>query len=478
MSVLTRQTLITPRTGRIVDTLQTLARRSITIAHRIRIHIPIAIARLTQLHSAHQPIRIAKIPIGAQLATLAEIPDRTFQTNNILAHLQARSILHARTPLAIVLGTHQRIAIKALGTLVARIASRVVLANTTARLRIAVVRMLVAVARLARHERSTTRRTVPIARHARLTVLPQIAHRTRALFDPVRRLAGRSAIRRLQLHVVQHRLAARRKRAANLDRRQIRQNRHERPRRLARLPRVLVALVQPERILAELLIGHLVALRENRQRYPHAGTLQNHIAGHRQACLIDQLQPELQQPIVRRTLIAEEPIRRREVQLLVGTLRGNTNVLAVLVVLDIVRPIVVLIDDRPAFVLLVEVRRRRKLRVANGALAFRCVAVAEARRATELVVHVQIEEARLAFATPPPLDVVLALADARLGVARRRVVVRAARVAVARQAALRPECVMVGVAAVALIAGNARFALAAALAVALKAARTWTSETS
>lgn len=464
----TRQTLVTPRPARIVDALQALARRPIAITHRIRIHIAITVARLAQSHRSRLPIRIAEIPVRALLAPLSEIPDRTLQADDVVAHLQARAILHARTPFAVLHGAHQSVAIESARTLIARVAGRVVLANAPARLRVAVLRMLVAIARNAPRERTATRRTVPESGRARLAELSQIAGGTLALLNPRGRTSRRAARRRLQLDIVQHRFAGRRECAANFDRRQISEDRHEAARRLRRLPRVLAVLVQPELVLAESLVGHRVALREYRQRNPGAGALQNHIGGHGRTALLDQLQPELQQSIVRGALIAQESIGRRKVQLL-RAVRRDADVLAVLVVRHVGR-MVALVHHRPAFVLLVEIRQRRRLRVALGTLTVRCVAVAEARRAAELVVQIEIEEARLALPAAPALDVVLARADARLRIAGAHILVRAARLTVARLATVQAEVEVVGIAAVAFVAGDARLAVAFLLAVALQRA--------
>lgn len=99
----------------------------------------------------------------------------------------------------------------------------------------------------------------------------------------------------------------------------------------------------------------------------------------------------------------------------------NANVLAVLVVLNVGR-LAILIDDGPAFVLLVEIRSRRHLRVTHCRLTLGRMAVAEARRAAELVVHIEIEESRFALFTATSLDIVLAQTDARRRIARRRIV--------------------------------------------------------
>jgi hypothetical protein len=75
------------------------------------------------------------------------------------------------------------------------------------------------------------------------------------------------------------------------------------------------------------------------------------------------------------------------------------------------------------------------------------------------------------------LDVLLAVADAGVGVAARLVLVGASLAAAARFASQGPEVEEVGVAPVALVAADASLALTLALAVALQAARTYEVKT-
>lgn len=98
------------------------------------------------------------------------------------------------------------------------------------------------------------------------------------------------------------------------------------------------------------------------------------------------------------------------------------------------------------------------------------MAIAEARRASELVHRVQVEEARLTHAASLALDVLLAGAGAGVRVAVGGVVHAAGLVAVAGRAAVLAEVEVVGLTAVALLSCHARLALALALGVALQAA--------
>lgn len=186
-----------------MDTLQTFARRPIAVAHRIRIDISLAVACLAQLLRTGRTVRITKVTISAQLTALSKVSKRTFQADDLFAHLQTSTVLHARAAFAIELTADQRITIEAFGALIARIARRVVLANTTSRLRIANIRMFIAVARYARLERTATRRTVPEAGRTRFAKLSQVAERTCALFHPGGRSTRRSAVGRLQFDVIE-----------------------------------------------------------------------------------------------------------------------------------------------------------------------------------------------------------------------------------------------------------------------------------
>lgn len=245
-----RQALFAVRSIRVVDTFQAIAGGAIAVAHSVRVDVAIAIARLTQLNGAKEAGRITVVAIRAEFTTRSckvrakiplemdsnenrnvertEIALRTLQADDrFVRHLQTGPVLWTRTPFTVVGRSTQRIPVESLRTLIARIAGSIVLANASSRFRVADLRVFVAIARNARHEWSTTGRTVTEAWRARFTELTQISFGTRTLFDPCGRLAGRTAICRLQFHVVQERFAQRRVRAANFDGRQIAQNRYE-----------------------------------------------------------------------------------------------------------------------------------------------------------------------------------------------------------------------------------------------------------
>lgn len=96
--------------------------------------------------------------------------------------------------------------------------------------------------------------------------------------------------------------------------------------------------------------------------------------------------------------------------------------------------------------------------------------VAKARRASELIFEVQVEEPRLALPAAFPFDVLFAVARTRARVAVRLVVQRPGFEAATVFAAVSAEVVVVRVAAVAFVASDSWFALAFAFRVALEAA--------
>jgi hypothetical protein len=96
------------------------------------------------------------------------------------------------------------------------------------------------------------------------------------------------------------------------------------------------------------------------------------------------------------------------------------------------------------------------------------VAIAKARRAPKLVVQVQVEEPGLTLPTMPPLHILLTHTNARLRVARRRIVQRSPRLTVTRLTPMRTKVEIVGLTPVALVTAHARLALALALRVALQ----------
>ncbi len=111
--------------------------------------------------------------------------------------------------------------------------------------------------------------------------------------------------------------------------------------------------------------------------------------------------------------------------------------------------------------------------VSAAEVAVRGVAVAEAGRAAELVVHVDVEVASLAAVALLPLHVLLAPADARGGVAVRGAVGAALRAALAALAPEGVEVPVVGRALVALLARHPGLARALAVKGALQVLRTF-----
>ena len=227
--------------------------------------------------------------------------------------------------------------------------------------------------------------------------------------------------------------------------------------------------VQPEGVLPTLLVRNRMALRENGQGNGRSSSLQNNVRGRGiRSGLANQLQTELQQTVVGRSLIAQESVRGHKVHVLTA-MRSNANALAVLVELEFwLHPGALNVNGSPAFNVLVEARQHRHRPVGISAGTLRGVSIAEAGRASEAVVQIQVEESRLAVTTMGSLNVVLADTYSGLRVARRCVVQRTSRVTVARRAPVVAKVVEVRVATVTLFSSNSWLALALALSVALQ----------
>lgn len=278
-----------------------------------------------------------------------------------------------------------------------------------------------------------------------------------------------STLRRLQFHVVQVGFSDLRIRRPDLHRGQVAQNGHKSPCRLTRLPGVVGMFVQAEGVLVALFIRDRVALGEDRQGNRSARSFQDNIRGRWiRSRLTDELQAELQEAIIRSPLVAQESIGRHKVHVFTA-LRSNAHTLTVLIELQLhLQPRTLRIGGRPPFDVLVEARQHGhgSIRICTRTLGG--VSVAEAGRASEAIVQVQVEVTGFAVPAMRALHVVLANADASVGITGRSIIERARGIAVARGAAVVAKVVEICVASVALLAGDSRFALALALPVALQ----------
>lgn len=127
------QTLITVFACSVVDTLQALARGAIAVAHRIGIHIAVAVAALAGLHFTKQSSWISIEAIAALLTAGAEVADGTLRTDHCIAvDLQAGTIVGARAALAVVGCAAQGVAVETLGALVTVVTLCVVLTDAAA----------------------------------------------------------------------------------------------------------------------------------------------------------------------------------------------------------------------------------------------------------------------------------------------------------------------------------------------------------
>lgn len=200
----TWQALITMRSSGVVDTLHAIASRSVTISHRIRVYVSVAVASLTQLYATLYPSGVPEETISARFTTLSEISHGTLQANNgIICHRHAGAVIGTRAALTIVLGSAKSMSIETTGALVARVPRRVVLTNTPSCLRVAYVSVLVAVAWHTGHEGTAVSGTVPISRGTRLAELADITLRTAALLHPVGCGSRGTPLGCLQLDIVQ-----------------------------------------------------------------------------------------------------------------------------------------------------------------------------------------------------------------------------------------------------------------------------------
>lgn len=325
------------RSSRIVDTLEALAGCPVTIAHRILVHIPITVARLTQLNLAQQSGGIAVEAVRTRFALGPKVADGTLQANHrVIGHLHAGTAIGTRTPFTIVWRATQRVPVIPTSALIAGIASRVMLADTSSRFRSTNLGVFVAITGNTRHKGTAQGRAVPIAGRARFTELTQVALGTCTLFDPCGGTTSRPSVGRLQFHIVEIGLANHRIGGSDTDRRQVSQNGHESTSRLTWLPGVVVQLVQSERILAHLLVGQRMALREYGQGDAGAAAaFQYHIRIRRiRSLLTDCLEAEFEEPIVRSTLIAQETVRSRKINTFTA-LGRDAHILTELVVLEV-----------------------------------------------------------------------------------------------------------------------------------------------
>lgn len=149
-------------------------------------------------------------------------------------------------------------------------------------------------------------------------------------------------------------------------------------------------------------------------------------------------------------------------------MRAHAHTLTVLVKFQIgLYPRTLRISGRPPFNVLVESREDRNGSVGISTATLGSVSVAEAGRATETIVQVQVEESWFAVTAMRALDIVLAHADTSLRVTGRCVVQGSRGVTVAGGAAVVAKVVVVGVTTVALLSSHSWLALALALSVAL-----------
>ena len=196
------------------------------------------------------------------------------------------------------------------------------------------------------------------------------------------------------------------------------------------------------------------------------GAHQNDVSGRRRRHVVSYPQCELHVLVVRSSLVSQIPVRRHEIRRPTTLGYGHHAPTGRVVLQRQGLPVVVF--EPPFLRALRERGLELVLGVPRGRVALRGVPVTEARRATELVLHVEVEVTRFAYATLLSFHVCLAVAGARVGIAIGLVPGRSGHGTAAGFAPVGAEIVEVDVAAVALVSGDALFALALALRVALQ----------
>lgn len=292
---LTWQTLVTILSGSIVNTLQTVSSRPVTVAHSIRVHISIAIASLAQFNGSLDSCWITIEAIRAGLTPLTKVTQRTLQANDrVISHCHTGTVVRARTPLTIVGSATERISIVSPRALVTGVSCRVVLTDTTSRLRVTDIRVLVTVTGHTRHKGTTVRGTVTESWSTRLTELANVSFRATALLHPTGSRSSGTTLCCLQLHIIQVGFSDLRIRRTDLHRRQVTQDGHESTGSLTRLPGVVRMFMQTEGVLTTLLVWNWVTLGEDWQGDGSTSTLQDNIRGRRiRSRLSNKLQTEL-----------------------------------------------------------------------------------------------------------------------------------------------------------------------------------------
>lgn len=202
-SPLTWQTLVTILSSSIVNTLETISSGPVTVAHSIRVHISIAITSLAQFHGSLDSCWITVEAIRTGLTPLTKVTQWALQANNrVISHCHTGTVIRTRTPLAIVGRATERISIVSPRTLVTGIPGRIVLTDTTSRLRVTDICVLMTVTGYTRHKGTTICRTVAESWSTRLTELTNVSLRATTLLHPTGSRSSGTTLSCLQLHIV------------------------------------------------------------------------------------------------------------------------------------------------------------------------------------------------------------------------------------------------------------------------------------
>ena len=234
-------------------TLQALPSRRITIPDGVRINVQIAVALGTRNGTSKPSCWIPEVPIRARVAPVSRVPQRTLRAHDdVFVHLDARPSVGAPARLAVRRGASKRVPVVPPSAQLAVVSRRVVSADASARLRVADFRVLVAVARDARHEGPAERRGVSEAGGAGFAELAHVSGWAAALLDPEGGSAGDESAGGLELDVVEEAHAARRVGGADLDGGQVGEDAHESAGGETGLPAVVGVLVEAEAVVLDL----------------------------------------------------------------------------------------------------------------------------------------------------------------------------------------------------------------------------------
>jgi hypothetical protein len=275
----TRLASLASEPSSIIHTPQTFTSDSITVPYSIGINIAIAVTLATGPGWSLEAIWIPKVAISTLLTTSTISALRALSTDGagwIVSNLKACAHSHlaswgflnqrARALLTVIRCAHNCISIVTSGTILAIVTIRIMVALTSTRLNVAVVRMTVAVAGHTAGKRPSIG-LMMVAWLAPLTVLAFIAHWAGAAFDPVGRRSNAAQLRRVQVDFINKTASPRTICAPDPDRLDVGEDRDEVLGPEAGGPAELRILMQAEDIVLQLAARHRIVLLGDGEGY-------------------------------------------------------------------------------------------------------------------------------------------------------------------------------------------------------------------